>query len=286
MTNRQIASVLAVCLGVTPVLSTACSSSSPPGAARENAIAPESLDAASSDDAGASDDTIVASTATLSVDDEGNVTTTVQTMAGELVTIAYTALQEDNTASAQLTFEGIAYQFTAVPAPSDATSGAIVASILLNAVNPRNPGSPQNHAGCDVIGSITLPGQPSISCGGKGGCCDAHDQCINDNSCQGFCGTPAALLFPGCSRACQLCQTVVVSCFINPHNNPGPSGCCTNWGRGSSVCGMQQQCVYNDGSGQYVVETNPCVCQQLGIPSATPCKAAAPIAVPTSTTAN
>lgn len=142
------------------------------------------------------------------------------------------------------------------PAPHDGVPGPFV---------------PTNHAGCDVIRN---------SCANTGACCDVHDRCITSNACTGACATPIGILPLYCSPACTACQQQVILCYASAAVSPvGPSACCNNWGRGGNVCGLVQQCAYTRRS-EFIVETDPCECQRLGLAHRDACFPAARATAP------
>lgn len=152
-----------------------------------------------------------------------------------------------------------------------------------------------NHAGCDVVDDWLRDAFPALypdgaSCTPCGAICDRHDACI-DTECTGSdsgnvlecirrnslylkCRTVDGLpdsfcydSFPPCSPACSDCHIEAIVrfafCIRLPLLGPGPSACCAR-----KDCGKPQQCIPPDTA---VVETDPCACQALGLPSADPC---------------
>ena len=115
-----------------------------------------------------------------------------------------------------------------------------------------------NTSGCDQL--------HKFDCGPIGKCCDVHDECINA-SCggQGGCGNvllalQAAYTGTPCSETCLRCHGAVVTCMFGG-SLPGPSNCCED-----GNCGQAQECMI-DGR----VITDPCTCEDRGIPARTDC---------------
>jgi len=233
--------------------------------------------------------TIASGTGTLASHADGSVTTTARTVSGDAISVDFTGISGGH-GTAAVTWSGSTTTFAAVTVPTDGPSAEIITGALAQglavrstaAINGQGAGSgnPGNHAGCDVFACTSAT---DLSCTNEGACCDQHDRCINENSCTGLCGTPAAQDMPLCSSLyswlrnpgvtccpnaqCAFCQGQVEDCMTGEQAGgpSGPSGCCNDWGRGGNVCGTIQQCTYTNGAGQYVVETDPCVCAEMGL---------------------
>jgi hypothetical protein len=137
-----------------------------------------------------------------------------------------------------------------------AVSTASLSTEGYTGTNPTGTGF-ANHAGCDPRGLLG-----GLDCTAKGGCCDAHDECITAN-CRsaGDSGNVFTGLFVKAfttSLACKACHVEVMGCLIAAL--PGPGHCCA-----ANNCGELQQCMI-DG----VVITDAAVCAQAGLACADP----------------
>jgi hypothetical protein len=123
-----------------------------------------------------------------------------------------------------------------------------------------------NHAGCDEIGPFFSCAPKWLGSERKGGCCDAHDECITANC--GGCGDDGNVMkclwrpppAAPCSAACLRCHVAAVVCFGDT-TDYGDSNCCA---RGN--CDHAQECMI-DG----VVITDPCECKSHNVASVSGC---------------
>jgi hypothetical protein len=158
-----------------------------------------------------------------------------------------------NLAAYYLVVEAIA---VSAPKPQDFTSN-----------NPKC----QNHAGCDVLQNFV-----AVDCSAYGGCCDAHDACINANcTAKGDSCSIFGMFLNSLSPACASCHVQVIGCFADCHafldgsggaavSCPGPGDCCNTpsypLGSAMDACGEPQQCMDNG-----VVVVDPAICADAGI---------------------